>query len=98
MKQLLLRVDDALHARLAEQAAETGMSVNALAGSILGLGIDPLRATRQQRLTLRLVTIGAVGRRRTPQVSGVDVDRSAALESMRGVGPIADALLDDQRS
>lgn len=63
MKQLLLRVDDELHARLAAQARAKGVSVNALANDILGLGIDPNTLSRRDRLRLKLMTVGVVGRR-----------------------------------
>ena len=62
MKQLLLRVDDELHARLAAQARVLGKSVNALANEILGLGIDPSNLSRRDRLQLKLMTLGSIGR------------------------------------
>lgn len=60
MKQLLLRVPDELHARLAAQARAKGTSVNALATDILGLGIDPANLTRTDRLRLKLMEIGEI--------------------------------------
>ncbi len=64
MKQLLLRVDDELHARLAAQARALGKSVNALANDILGLGIDPSNLTRRDQLQLKLMALGTIGRSR----------------------------------
>jgi hypothetical protein len=64
MKQLLLRVDDELHARLTAQARARGTSVNALANQILGLGIDPTNLTRTDRLRLTLMEENTIGPRR----------------------------------
>jgi hypothetical protein len=60
MKQLLLRIPDELHAQLAAQAHAKGTSVNALANDILGLGIDPARLSRTDRLRLKLMQIGEI--------------------------------------
>jgi hypothetical protein len=64
MKQLLLRVDDELHARLTAQARARGTSVNALANQILGLGIDPTNLSRTDRLRLTLMEENITGPRR----------------------------------
>jgi HicB-like protein involved in pilus formation len=104
VKQLLLRVDEALHARLAEQARSAGKSVNALANEILGLGIDPDKVSRRDRLHLKLMTIGEI--RGTVQPSEtlpaitpeqLRLMRERALESMRGAGPLADDLINHER-
>jgi len=98
MKQLLLRVDDDLHRRLAEQAQVAGTSLNALASAVLGLGVNPANPTRRDRLLVRLATIGEVGR---PSTNGATasrrVDRDAVLESMSGTSAIADRLINDER-
>ena len=62
MKQLLLRVDDDLHAELTAQARDAGRSVNALAKDILAIGISGDTASRRDRLKLRLVSVGVVGK------------------------------------
>jgi plasmid stability protein len=105
MKQLLLRVDDELHARLAAQARAAGKSVNALANEILGLGIDPSNLSRRDRLQLKLMVVGEVGRNRPvrePEVrSGWSEDalatRNRAIESMRGAGAILDEIMRVER-
>jgi plasmid stability protein len=106
MKQLLLRVDDELHARLTLQARAAGKSVNALANEVLGLAIDPANLSRRDRLQLRLIAVGEIGRNRPrqpepylPPLSQEELEalRERALESMRGVGPIGDELIDYQR-
>lgn len=106
MKQLLLRVPEDLHARLAERARASGTSVNALATRILGLGIDPSSLSRRDRLRLKLIAIGTVGRNRPqpkePERSPLTPEervaiRQRALDSMRGVGPILDEIEADWR-
>ncbi len=64
MKQLLLRVDDGLHARLTAQAHARGVSVNALANQILGLAIDPTNLSRTDRVRLKLMEENTTGQRR----------------------------------
>lgn len=96
MKQLLLRVDDELHARLAHQAATRGMSVNAMANSILDASIGDRELSRKDRLNLRLMAIGEIGAARTRRPELVAPDDSA-LESLRGSGPIADELMRAER-
>jgi plasmid stability protein len=104
MKQLLLRVDDELHARLAAQARAAGKSVNALANEILGLGIDPSNLSRRDRLKLKLMVIGEVRSPAEPQSELPPITpaelvalRERALASLRGAGPIADQLIDYER-
>lgn len=106
MKQLLLRVDDQLHARLTDQARASGRSVNRLANEILGLGIDPDNVSRRDRLKLRLTQVGEVGRNRQPTPrpqlppmnrEELEALRERALESMRGSGPVADEQIDHER-
>ena len=106
MKQLLLRVDDELHARLAAQARARGTSVNALANEVLGLAIDPANLSRRDRLRLRLIAVGEVGRNRSPRPreelpymtpDELEALRDRALESMRGAGPILDQITADWR-
>lgn len=104
MKQLLLRVDDELHARLAAQARALGTSVNALANDILGLGIDPANLSRRNRLELKLMALGELRGKLQPEpelppISPVELRelREKALASMRGIGPIARDLIDYER-
>ena len=106
MKQLLLRVDEALHASLGAQARASGKSVNALANEILSLGIDPARISRRDRLQLKLIAVGEVGRGRrgsTPELDAIPTSaeiagvREHALSSMRGAGPLAESLIDFER-
>jgi len=82
MKQLLLRVPEELHARLTAQAQAKGISVNALANDLLGLGIDPAQLSRTDRLRLKLIQLGEVsGSGRRPPSPSPDV--IADLEALR---------------
>lgn len=63
MKQLLLRVDDELHARITQQAGDRGVSINTYANEILGLGIDAGSLSRTDRLKIKLMALGKVGSR-----------------------------------
>lgn len=64
MKQLLLRVDDELHAQLTERAQRERRSVNALANEILSRAMSP---------------------------------RQRVLDRTRGLGPVLDDLIDEDR-
>ena len=106
MKQLLLRVDDELHARLTMQARAAGVSVNALANTVLGLAINPANLSRRDRLQLRLMALGEIGRDRprtsrpeVPAITAAELEalRERALASMRGAGPVLDEITADWR-
>jgi len=106
MKQLLLRVDDDLHARLASQAAAQGISMNALANRVLGIAIDTALLSPQDRLKIRLMAMGPLGRDRTalpfdelPAYSSQEAQaiRDAAIASMADSPPVLDAVLADMR-
>lgn len=94
MKQILLRVPDDLHRRLAERARRDGRSMNALAGELLDLGADADRGGRRERLRVRAATEG-LSLATTPAPE--PFDRALALASTRGWGSVADALLRDER-
>jgi plasmid stability protein len=91
VRQLIARIDDALHQRLKRQAAAEGRSLNALVEEILQAGV----AARDERELLRR-RAGVLGlavtsrRRRAPS-------RDAAIASTRGVGRAASRALDAER-
>lgn len=95
MRQLLLRVPDELHARLAARAAREGRSVNQVAGEILDAAADADRGDARTRLRARAAANGSLAPvlevRITPE------ERAAAIESMRGIGPFLDEWLDSER-
>lgn len=104
MRQLLLRVDDELHARITAQAKAQGLSVNTLATRILGMGINPAEFDRKDRIKLQMMELGTLGRRRRRDapVRGLPENTTAVIErgieAMRGVGPLADELLARERN
>ncbi len=105
MKQLLLRVDDALHAELADAARLSGRSVNSLAGEILASGLPAGAKGRRHRLVARLVEVGTLGERHSAAAAASmtagkrasSSERETAIASMRGAGQIIDAILAGER-
>jgi plasmid stability protein len=95
VKQLLLRVPEDIHRRLAARAAREGRSVNALATEILDAAADADSGDRRAQLrsaaalagTLRRVDAGAVSAARRRRIT----------ESTRGLGPQIDRLLAQER-
>jgi HicB family len=103
VKQLLLRVPEDLHRRLAARAAREGRSMNAIAGAILDawtdvdLGIPPNPPpTPQQRLRARAAALGMLSRE-IPARPVSEAERERIIASTRGIGPIVDRLIDEDR-
>lgn len=97
MRQILLRVPDDLHRRLAERAAEGGRSINALATTILDTAIGDQRKSRRARLRARATALNLLP---TPETTGTTQTpraRQAALDSTRGLGRVLDQILDEDR-
>lgn len=95
MKQLLLRVPDDVHRRLTMRAAREGRSVNALATELLDLGAEADLGDRRTRLRARAASAGMLRSVAAPALS--QAERSAIVESTRGLGPMVDALLARER-
>jgi len=96
MKQLLLRVPDQVHQRLATRAAEQGRSVNALATEILDTATAGETPDRRTRLRARASALGILHSNAAPAVA--PEDRERALASTVGWGPMVDRLLDEDRN
>ncbi len=95
MKQILLRVPDDVHRRLAARAARDGRSVNALATQILDAAVDADEGDRRARLR---ATAAATGLLRSVSAKSVTpVRRRRIIASTRGTGPILDQLLAEER-
>lgn len=104
VKQLLLRVPDDLHQRLTALAADSGRSVNALATTILSEAAGEQAGSRRARLRARAAALNVQAAPATasgaPDASAPSlpaVARSAAIESTRGLGPLLDAIVDEDR-
>jgi plasmid stability protein len=91
MRQLLLRVPDDLHERIAARAAREGTSVNQLASDILDAAADADRGGRRVRLRAQAAASGLLGQATAAEVS--QSDRAVAIESMKGIGPVLDEEL-----
>jgi plasmid stability protein len=95
MKQLLLRVPDELHQRLADRARHEGRSVNVIATEMLDTSVaaesgsagDVLRARAAARGLLRAVAVPAT---EPPPIEVV-------VKAFRKVRVTAAELIDDQR-
>jgi len=99
MKQLLLRVPEDVHARLAARAQREGRSINSIATEILDLTVDVDKGDLRARVRAKAAALGMLhpgttdgGPRMTPE------ERQRALDSTRGLGPIADRLIDEERN
>lgn len=95
MRQLLLRVPDDLHARLAARAAREGRSVNQVASEILDAAADADRGDRRTQLRASAAAQGVLAPIAPVQIG--PAARRRAVEGMAGIGPILDQLLDEDR-
>jgi len=95
MKQLLLRVPDDIHRRLAARAARAGRSVNAVANEILDAAVDADEGDRRTRLHARATALG-VFRSATGPVAST-AKRRRIVASTKGTGPVIDRILADER-
>ena len=95
MKQLLLRVPDAVHQRIAARAAREGRSINAVATEIIDAAADADRGTRTDRLRAQAAAEGVLVSVPSKPIS--KERRARILASTAGLGPIADRLIAEQR-
>jgi plasmid stability protein len=95
MKQLLLRVPDEVHRRLAARAARAGRSVNSVATEILDAAADADEGDRRARLRARAATLGVLQETAAKPVNARR--RHRIIASTRGIGQTLDRLLDDER-
>jgi plasmid stability protein len=95
MKSLLLRVPDDLHRRLIARAAREGRSLNAVANGILDAAADADEGDRRARLRARAGSLGVMRVAEAAPVARADRDRIVA--ATRGMGPVVDRLIADER-
>ena len=95
MKQLLLRVPDELHGRLAARAARDNRSVNAVATEILDASADTDLGDRRSRLRALAASLGVLRDLPAGKVSATR--RGRVITSTKGTGPILDQLLTGER-
>ncbi len=95
MRQLLLRVPDDVHRRLTARAAREGRSVNAVATDILDAAADADEGDRRARLRARASSLGVLRAGTSAPVALAD--RHRIIAATRGMGPVVDSLIDDER-
>ena len=95
MKQLLLRVPDDVHRRLAARAARDGRSVNSVATEILDAAVDADEGDRRARLRAVAAATGLL--RSVPAKPVTSARRRRIIASTKGTGPILDRLLTEER-
>jgi plasmid stability protein len=95
MKQLLLRVPDDVHRRLAARAARDGRSVNSVATEILDAAVDADEGDRRARLRATAAATGLL--RSVPAKLVTSAQRRRIIASTKGTGPILDRLLAEER-
>ncbi|MFC4590911.1 FitA-like ribbon-helix-helix domain-containing protein [Sphaerisporangium corydalis] len=105
MKQLLLRVDDELHARLRERARREHRSINAIANDILAVAatVDP--DSPRDRLRSRAAALGVLAAR-SPREPGDGapaspprhpVDLNTIADLTAGWGPQLEKIFAEDR-
>jgi plasmid stability protein len=95
VKQLLLRVPDEVHRRLTARAVRDGRSLNAVATEILDAAADADEGDRRERLRARASTLGIL---RAAAAKPVTITRRRrVMASTRGIGPVLDQLLAEER-
>lgn len=95
VKQILLRVPDEIHRRLTARAARAGRSINAVATEILDATVDADQGDRRARLRAQAGALGILAA--MPAGSATTGQRRRILASAKGLGPLADRLLDEER-
>jgi plasmid stability protein len=95
VKQLLLRVPDSVHQRIAARAAREGRSINAVATEIIDAAADADQGDRTSRLRARAAATGSLVPLPGKTIS--KAERRRIIESTRGLGPMADRLIDEER-
>lgn len=96
MRQLLLRVPDEMHQRLAARARREGRSINALANEILDSSADVDVGSARDRVRARAIALGILARSHG-RLSGPVTSREDALQALSSVHVAADELLDFER-
>jgi plasmid stability protein len=96
MKQMLLRVPEDVHRRLAARAKREGRSLNSVATEILDKAADSDRGDRRARLRASAAAAGVLRETEGRRVSAAR--RRRIIESTRGIGAQVDRLLAQERA
>lgn len=95
MKQLLLRVPEDIHRRLAARAEREGRSVNAVATEMLDAAAESDQGDRRARLRAAAAAAGTLRPAQARRVSAAR--RRRIIDSTRGLGGQVDRLLAQER-
>jgi plasmid stability protein len=96
MKQLILRISDDLHRRIAARAAREGRSMNSWVNVLLDATVDAdVAGDRQARLHAKAAELGMLISLDTEPIH--EQAYRDAIESTRGLGPVLDDILADER-
>lgn len=96
MRQLLLRVPDELHERLARRAKAEGTSVNALATEVLDVAITETPSSARSTLRARAAAAGFAVSTAQPRPSA-NSSNSKMYERLAAISLDATELIDEQR-
>lgn len=97
MKQLLLRVPEDIHRRLAARAGREGRSINAVATEILDAVADSDQGDRRARVRSAAVAAGTLRPAQTQARRVSAARRRRIVDSTRGLGAQLDRLLAQER-
>ncbi len=95
VKQLLLRVPEDIHRRLAARAEREGRSVNAVATEMLDAAAESDQGDRRVRLRAAAAAAGTLRPAQARRVSAAR--RRRIIDSTRGLGGQVDRLLAQER-
>ena len=95
VKQLLLRVPEEIHRRLAARARREGRSINAVATDILDAAAESDQGDRRTRLRAAAAAAGTLRPIQARRVSAAR--RRRVIASTRGLGRQVDRLLARER-
>jgi len=95
MRQLLLRVPEEIHRRLAARAKRERRSINAVATELLDVAADSDQGDRGARLRAAAAAAGSLRSAQAPRVNAAR--RRRVIDATRGLGPRVDALLAQER-
>jgi plasmid stability protein len=97
VKQLLLRVPEDLHRRLALRAGREGRSMNAVATEILDAVAEGEQGDRRARLRAAAAAAGMLDTTPGPATRTSARQRQRIIDSTRGLGRQLDRLLAEER-
>jgi HicB-like protein involved in pilus formation len=97
MKQLILRVSEDLHRRIAARADREGMSMNKWLNHIVAATVDAdVAEDRQTRLRAKAASLGILARIEAPDMT--EEERRLAREAFEALAPEVVRIIEEDRS